>query len=396
MHKGPLLRLAVGVLAGCYKDSMTGTHDANSLHWLLDHTLPLNRKERYYTGTVLPGIVCADDMTHLHRLTNLMGVPGVDVSGDPDDCGLVFFTEYGVAESVYGPARDRFDDLPADRDTPDVVFLATRPNPTLFALEAKLYDRPSGFDLKTQLNRQAKLLADLATRLAVWLEVPQVPVAHYALLPTAQAGHDFGYPVLTWQQLQSAYADVGPAYWLAMLDEALSRYDDLVTRPRPNDEDRLTGDDIVEQHHAGTATYTFMGRTGGIAGTELLGDIKTGKWRTTIYQVASTHPGNRNWFPTTEFVALANPADINGIERLTAALHHAQAVGTRLYAKPTVTDDGASPTDLSVLQQLLAATETLRDVPDHELNRVAALYEAATQAGADARAAANDLLSRKP
>lgn len=391
-----MLHVAGGVRCGCYKERMTGTQDALSLHWLLDHTLPLNRKERYYTGTVLPGIVCAEDMTHLHRLTDLMGVPGVDVSGDPDDCGLVFFTEYGLAESVYGPARERFDELPADRDTPDVVFLTTRPTPVLFALEAKLYDRPSGFDLKGQLDGQARLLADLATRLAAWLDVPAVPVAHYALLPGAQAGTDLGYPVLTWQQLYAAYADVAPAYWLAILGEALDRYDELVTRPRPNDEDRLTGADIVEQHHAGTATYTFMGRSGGITGTQLQADIDTGNWRTTNYQVASTHPGNRNWFTTAEFVALASPTDLTGLERLTSALHHAQAVGTRLYPAPTVDDAGVDPTDLSVLGRLLAMTDTLRDVPAHELDRVAALYEAATQAGIDAREAADDLLNRRP
>jgi hypothetical protein len=34
--------------------------------------LPLNRKERYYTGTVLPLIICADDFAPFHRLTDLI------------------------------------------------------------------------------------------------------------------------------------------------------------------------------------------------------------------------------------------------------------------------------------------------------------------------------------
>jgi hypothetical protein len=367
---------------------MTGTPDIHSLTWLLDHTLPLNRKERYYTGTVLPGIVCADGMSHLHRLTDLMGFPGVDASGDPADCGLVFFTEYGLAESVFGPARDRFEQLPTDRDTPDVVFLTTRPTPVLFALEAKLYDRPSGFDLGAQLDRQAGLLTDLATRLAGWLDVSTVPVAHFALLPEPQAGVDLGgaYPVLTWRQLHDAYADVAPAYWLAILDEALTRYDDLVTRFKPNDDARLTGASILTAHLAGTLTYAAMGRTGGLAGSQIRADIDSGTWRDVQYQVAKVHPGNRNWFAIADFLDLVGastePTLAEAYKRFTGAVSRARSVGTRVFGEE------------SVLDQLNQGTELLRDTPPAELLRIAALFEAASEAATEARREADELWSR--
>lgn len=367
---------------------MTGTQETHSLTWLLDHTLPLNRKERYYTGTVLPGIVCADDMTHLHRLTDLMGFPDVDVSGDPANCGLVFFTEYGLAESVFGPARNRFEQLPIDRDTPDVVFLTTQPTPVLFALEAKLYDRPSGFDLRAQLGRQAGLLTDLATRLAGWLDVPAVPVAHFALLPEPQAGVDLGgaYPVLTWQQLHSAYADVAPDYWLAILDEALTRYDDLVTRFKPNDDARLTGSDIAAAHHAGTLTYAAMGRTGGLTGSQIRTDIDSGAWHDVQYQVAKVHPGNRNWFTITEFLELVGtqnePTRAEAHERFTTAVSQARSVGTRVFG------------DASILDQLDQGTELLRDAPPAELLRIAALFETASDTAMEARRESDELWSR--
>lgn len=38
---------------------------------LVDHGLPLNRKERFYTATVLPMLVCTDDFGHLDRLLEL-------------------------------------------------------------------------------------------------------------------------------------------------------------------------------------------------------------------------------------------------------------------------------------------------------------------------------------
>ncbi len=44
--------------------------------------LPLNRKERYYTGTVLPMIVCCDEFAHFGRFLRLCGVPdGAVVAG---------------------------------------------------------------------------------------------------------------------------------------------------------------------------------------------------------------------------------------------------------------------------------------------------------------------------
>jgi rubredoxin len=367
---------------------MTGTQNTQSLKWLLDHTLPLNRKERYYTGTVLTGIVCGDDMKHLHRLTDLMGFPGVDVRGDPADCGLVFFTEYGVAESVFGPARDRFEQLPTDRDTPDVVFLTSQPTPVLFALEAKLYDRPSGFDLRAQLDRQAGLLADLATRLASWLDVPDVPVAHFALLPEPQANVDLGdaYPVITWQQLHAVYVDVAPAYWLAVLDEALSRYDDLVTRFKPNDDARLTGTDIFDAHQDGTLGYTAMGRTGGLTGSQVRADVDSGNWRDVQYQVARVHPGNRNWFSVADFIELvAAPSDPTPEEahaRFSQAVSQARSVGTRVFG------------DASILDQLDLGSDLLRDAPPAELARIAVLFETASQAALEARRESSDLWDR--
>ncbi|HEY0696968.1 MAG TPA: hypothetical protein VGD43_04080 [Micromonospora sp.] len=64
-----------------------------SLDDLLDRTLPLNRKERYYTGTVLPAILCCDNFAHFSRISGLLATGDLDVRAVPDDCTIVFFTE---------------------------------------------------------------------------------------------------------------------------------------------------------------------------------------------------------------------------------------------------------------------------------------------------------------
>ena len=126
-------------------------HGPWTLSELLDHTLPLNRKERFYTGTVLPAIVTVDDFSSLDRLGALMGAPGLIVRTQAENCTVLFFTEYGISESAIGAAKGRFDGLPTGRDTPDVVILVTEPSPVLLAIEAKLYDRPGGTALRAQL-----------------------------------------------------------------------------------------------------------------------------------------------------------------------------------------------------------------------------------------------------
>ncbi|MGZ4447648.1 MAG: hypothetical protein ACXVEC_13020 [Nocardioides sp.] len=366
--------------------------------WLLDNTLPLNRKERFYTGTVLPGIVCSD-FSRLNLLTALMGHPDVEASGDPAQSGVVFFTEYGIAESAYGPAAARFAGLPTARDTPDVVFLTVRPSPVLFALEAKMYDRPGGGELRHQLDLQRELLDPLAVRLAEWLGVDEVPVAHRALLPAAQEGlHLAPHQALSWEQVRDAYADVAPAYWMQMLNEALSRYDDLVTRVVANDDARLTGAAIVAAFHAGTLPYTSMGRSLGLAGATMRADLETGAWRETAYQVALNDPGNRNWFPVADFVALAEQVSSSRgaadgrpdghvfdepIADLLDALSHARGVGLRVFGEG------------SVAETLADADEgRLAEASTTELRRVAALYRASAEAAQLARREAAALLDR--
>lgn len=367
--------------------------DDRSLTWLLDHTLPLNRKERFYTGTVLPGIACAN-LAELRRLTDLMGYPDVEVSDDPADPGLLFFTEYGIAESAFGPAAQRLEGLSTARDTPDVVFLTTRPTPVLFAVEAKMFDRPGGGALREQLDVQRSLLEPLAGRLATWLKVEDVPVVHYALLPERQAAtiQVRPYDVITWEQVHHVYADIAPPYWLQMLTEALDRYDDLVTRAMPNDDARLSGQEIVDGHAAGTLTFTAVGRSGGLDGPRLREDLASGTWRTTLYQAAVRHPGNRNWFTVEEFVQRATPMEAleldtpeaheEAVAELRSRMANSTAIGMRVYGEGSVAD-----------QIVNAPDAALRHVPTGELRRVAGLYRDAAEAARRAREEASDILT---
>lgn len=120
------------------------------------YRLPLNRKERHYTGTVLPMIVAGDGFMHLHRLLALCGLDHVQVQDDgatplQGQQDVQFFTEYNFAESVFRPEDiQRFPHpRPRGADTPDLVITG---RDWLLAIEAKMYHRPAKTDLDEALR----------------------------------------------------------------------------------------------------------------------------------------------------------------------------------------------------------------------------------------------------
>jgi hypothetical protein len=278
--------------------------DQMSIAHLADTGLPFNRKERYFTGTVLPMLVCADNFAHFGRLTQLGGLGRIEVDARPNSANVQFFTEYSFVESVVGEARARFPDAPTRKDTPDVLIYVAGPRRALIAIEAKMYDRPTAAEMNEQLATQAALIRYIAGR----LDVEAACIGHVALLPAALAS-ELGKLIVatvTWERLLETYADVAPPYFVEVLRVALARHEQLAS-PRPtwgaNAEMKLTGAEIYERHHAGSLATPWMGRKGGLNGAELAKDLTSGTWRGQFYECSSRPVQNTNWFTVAEFVA---------------------------------------------------------------------------------------------
>lgn len=270
--------------------------------------LPLNRKERFYTGTVFPAVVGAHGFEHLHLLLQLIGAPAIEVSDDPATTRLLFFTEYGFKESLKGPIADQFTD-PDGRDTPDVVvYIAPEGNHPglLVGIEAKMFHRPSKAELEGQLAVQRKLLEAMA----IDLGVPDPILVALLPQPLATGLGPLADPtvVITWEQVADRYRTVAPRYWIAMLDQARDRYGDLVSDHKDFSayaHHHLSGMDIrAAMNHEGFE-YNWVGRRGGIDGLELGDDFgPDGAWRGRRYQLRTTPPpgSGANWFSIDRFV----------------------------------------------------------------------------------------------
>lgn len=272
-----------------------------SLRELFDSALPINRKERFFTGTVFPMIVCCDNFKHFGRFLELAGLTPRTVDASAGSASIQFFTEYGFAESRFpAKVRDRFPDFVLGRDTPDILAYIEDRDPLLVAVEAKMYDVPDRPDLDNQLSRQEELLLYLEPL----LKHPQI--AQVALLPGKLASRmePLSAPIVTWEDLADAYEGIAPEYFIEMLRIALDGYDDLVSRPP----DRLLGREILAHFEADKTEYLCMGRQGGLAGPALTEDISTGRWAIKAYSCRpDPEPPNANWFRIADFVERLKP-----------------------------------------------------------------------------------------
>ena len=294
--------------------STKGHPVSNGLHQLLDERLPLNRKERFFTGTVLPQIIASDGLAHLKLLLDHLGCPEVALDASPSTTNVQFFTEYGFTESRNRDEKAvaRFPTVPDGKDTPDLVIFIDGASPLLVCLEAKMYDVPTIAQLETQMAVQAKLLAGLARDLEHSCGTREVIVVHAALLPASlksrlqklAGSSNLSFEAITWEMiLQLFEPHVGTNYWISTLAEALERYDKLVGKESvKNNDGWLSGAAIIGAHLTGTSVYAemYVGRQGGLK--NVAKDRSADAWLTRSYEVrAGALPGHHSWFSVADF-----------------------------------------------------------------------------------------------
>jgi hypothetical protein len=281
---------------------------------LLKSELPLNRKERFFTGTVFSMLVCRENFKYFNLFTKLInGCGELKVSANSTSANIQFFSEYSLVESIVTKEdKKRFPSPPKTKDTPDIIVLFTDLPKTLISIEAKMYDVPYAWALKKQMDDQQKHIDYLKEKLNI------NRVYQCALLPeelckresyekdASKYIRDTDYQIITWEQLIKAYQEVCPEdYFLGLLKFALESYAALVSHWVVNYERRLHGHDIYDGFKSGNLNIKIMGRENGIKGDPLKQDIETGKWKTQEYEIGFKGDSpSENWFSIEDFVKM--------------------------------------------------------------------------------------------
>ena len=278
---------------------------------MFETQLPLNRKERFYTGTVFPMIVCRDNFKHFHLFLSKLGIaPPREITTENGETNIQFFTEYSLVESIFTEAdKQRFKEPPKAKDTPDIVILIKdEKTKILIALEGKMYDVPKEMALNRQMRAQRKILASIMGA----LQVNENDVYHCALLPEklAMKMQNLKFPVVKWEDIREAYEPVCRGdYFFDLLCLSLEKYDELVSCGIAfgrNCDEKIRGIDIYNGFNEERLQKVSMGRDGGINGKRLEKDILSGNWRKHLYETSSREPTdiNSNWFFIRDFVKL--------------------------------------------------------------------------------------------
>lgn len=275
---------------------------------------PFNRDERFFTGTILPLLFSGNGFQHLKPLTDLMA-PALQLRPQYSEThkNVLFYTEYNLKKSRHGKGVNNLFDESENKiegDTPDILFYVWDNNTTyLFALEVKMYHRPTADNFTFQMYRQFKVLKALADK----AHIPEAHIFHFGLLPAKTAlPYTDRSKLITWEQLYDLYSkmDVNQ-YALDTLAYALAQYDNLAakqTTTKNKGSDALNGWEIYHQHQ--TIGIRFVGCGGGRSGERFIRMAMTDKWKFNTFLV-TTSPicPSPNWFPIEEFLRYVNTED---------------------------------------------------------------------------------------
>jgi hypothetical protein len=271
--------------------------------WLKSE-LPLNRKERFYTGTVLPSILFHNGLSNFYRfLKEIEGLP-TSVDQEKTNDNFLFYTEYNLKESG-GKKSVGAEIYTATRETPDVIIEILEPERVFIVIEAKMFANLTQADFNNQMAAQKSSVID---KLKDQYGLDNDRIFHVALTPEKlEFETTLDYQVINWEFFfDTKEIDLQGNYFANFLRFALDNYRDLVS-------DQPWTASTVEKQMTGFEVYRdgidqgklWVGRKGGKR--TIQEDVKRGIWKDKWYATNTQKPldGQKgNWISSQEFAAI--------------------------------------------------------------------------------------------
>lgn len=270
--------------------------------------LPLNRKERFYTGTVIPQIICYDNFKNIYKFLNLINNFPKDLTIKPDAIinNIQFLTEYSLKESAnFDTESLQYENVPITKETPDIVILITEPELYLILVEVKMYSGINYPDFIKQLQDQKKMVKCIQGN----LNILDKNIFHLGLVPKTlfKNVNSSEFQILYVEDILNEYRDLlSNNYFFTVLQLSVDKYSKLKSKNNgssfgKNMDCMKTGSQIIDLINQGKKF--IVGRRGGVNGEKLSTDIKTGQWKNHEYEVNFRNliPINLNWLTSDQF-----------------------------------------------------------------------------------------------
>jgi len=249
----------------------------------LKHELPLNRKERFYTGTILPMLLFHKGLNNFYTFLRAIKDFPPEINEAETKDNFLFYTEYNLKESAGD--RNVGRRIVADtKDTPDVIVEILKPTRLFIIIEAKMFEKINQSKLNGQVSRQRKYIAE---PLKETFQLEDNQIFHIALVPKALRIEDSKYyQVINWEFfIDNRLPNVEGNLFYNYLRFALENYSHLVQKStwvlpdHAKEDEKMTGEAIYE--NGKNLANLWVGRRGGRL--TFRKDIQTGKWRRRKY-----------------------------------------------------------------------------------------------------------------
>ena len=263
-----------------------------------ERQLPINRKERFYTGTILPSLLFHGGLSNLYSfLRQIKGLPN-EINEENTKDAFLFYTEYNLKESA-GKKSVGAEIYTANRDTPDVIIQILKPVTVFIVIEAKMFSNLSQNNFNLQMRAQKKSVID------VLYERYHCPIFHVALVPSQLGfiGNSY-YEIVNWQFfIDNKEINLEGNHFADYLRFALEHYNKLVSnrsRKAETVQEEMSGAAIDRDGKMGIIYW--VGRQGGRTSIEQ--DVRMGVWRKKLYGINAKNPRNGregNWLTSIDF-----------------------------------------------------------------------------------------------
>ncbi|MGA2323283.1 MAG: hypothetical protein ABSG22_05490 [Sedimentisphaerales bacterium] len=267
--------------------------------------LPINRKERFYTGTVLPAVLFHNGLNNFYCfLRAIKGFPHDEVNEETIGDNFLFYTEYNLNQSA--GYRNVGRKIPTStNDTPDVIIEILRPKRVFVIIEAKMFENASQSSLSRQMSLQKKAVIE---PLRKTFQLDENQIFHVALVPgELRLKNGDGYQIINWEHFIKQELDLSSNYFYKYLKFAIANYSELVAiGPPPPPYPKMSGQQIYEDGK--NNVLYWVGRQGGEK-IIIEEDIDSDEWETSEYYVNQDKPssGRRgNWITSIKFAELVD------------------------------------------------------------------------------------------
>lgn len=280
--------------------------------------LPLNRKERFYTGTILPALLFHNGLNNFYTFLQEIKDFPPEVNEEETKDNFLFYTEYNLKQSA-GEKKNVGRIIPTEtNETPDVVIEILKPKKVFIIIEAKMFHNVSQSSLSSQISKQRKAVIE---PLKDALKLEENQVFHVALVPKeSKLKPGKYYNVIYWEFFidneklnfnDSEKLNLQNKYFYNYLKFALDNYKELVAKKSGQAEPVETGAEVYQRGSTGESFWVGRGKKkGNIASGKdgIIEEIKSNRWYRAKYPVnfTSREPPTKNWISVKEFIELVN------------------------------------------------------------------------------------------